>query len=181
MRHIPTNRQYRISKLIDYTYILAADENGQGKVLKIDELGLPETNIIPCAGDLDQLEDKLWAKAKYRHKLIQPLLKDEIIGRTTIEAYTKGKGVGYSSLYRWPRVYKTSDSISSLNFPTKRLVERYIQTGSRNREHHSGIDSEILLIRTTSLPDQSHPANTGFMPSAGHQTAGRQFNQEADE
>ena len=127
MRHIPTNRQYRISKLIDHTYILAADENGQEKVLKIEELGLPETNIIPYAGDLDQLEDELWEEAKYRHKLIQPLLKDEITGRTTIEAYTKGKGVSYSSLYCWPRVYKTSNSISSLNFSTKRLVERYIQ------------------------------------------------------
>ena len=31
VRHIPTNRQYRISKLIDHTYILAADENGQEK------------------------------------------------------------------------------------------------------------------------------------------------------
>ena len=127
VRHIPTNRQYRISKLIDHTYILAADENGQEKVLKIEELGLPETNIIPYAGDLDQLEDELWEEAKYRHKLIQPLLKDEITGRTTIEAYTKGKGVSYSSLYCWPRVYKTSNSISSLNFSTKRLVERYIQ------------------------------------------------------
>ena len=35
VRHIPTNRQYRISKLIDHTYILAADENGQEKGLKI--------------------------------------------------------------------------------------------------------------------------------------------------
>ena len=114
VRHIPTNRQYRISKLIDHTYILAADENGQEKVLKIEELGLPETNITPYTGDLDQLEDKLWAEAKYRHELIQPLLKDEIAGRTAIEAYAKEKGVGYSSLYRWLRVYKTSNSISSL-------------------------------------------------------------------
>lgn len=114
VRHIPTNRQYRISKLIDHTYILAADENGQEKVLKIEELGLPETNITPYAGDLDQLEDELWEEAKYRHELIQPLLKDEIAGRTAIEAYAKEKGVGYSSLYRWLRVYKTSNSISSL-------------------------------------------------------------------
>lgn len=69
-----------------------------------------KTDTRPLAA----INKKEWNYAKYRYNIIEPLLKyDSIPKKRAIEIADKA-GVHYTSIYRWARLYKSTNQISSL-------------------------------------------------------------------
>lgn len=110
----PTGKSYRITKQIDFEYILAVDENNTEKVLLISELSLTQEQSSTAASDLFDIDDELWAEAKRRKELINPMIDGTLKGRKEIDAYAKEMNVGTVTLYRWYKAFTATNSISSL-------------------------------------------------------------------
>lgn len=112
--HIPSGKEYRITKQIDFAQILGKDQNGRERVLLISDLAIPESDFVPCSSDLADIDDELWNEAARRHELLTPLLNGEIKGRFAIETYAREKGVGYATLYRWYKAFNAYNTLSAL-------------------------------------------------------------------
>lgn len=138
--HSPTGTLYRITKQIDFNFLIAVDELGNDKVLPIVELGLPESKNNMHSYDLNDIEDEIWAETKRRRELIEPIVAGKIKGRKQIEAYAKDNGIGYVTLYRWYRAFNATNSISSL-IPKQRGWQ---QGASRLSEQTDNIISEAI-------------------------------------
>lgn len=112
--HIPSGIEYRISKQINFEYILGVNAAGTEQLLSIAELTIATGNDEQQYQDLGDIDDTIWAEAKRRRELIEPLVAGKIKGRTEIEAYGREKGVSYVTLYRWYKSFNASNSLISL-------------------------------------------------------------------
>lgn len=113
--HIPSGKNYKIKRQIDFSYIeCQCSETGRLMVLPILSLSKSNNSVQVSYPDLNSIEPDDWKEAERRYNLILPLLNGEISGRKEIDEYAKNKDIGRATLYRWFGIYKATRSVSSL-------------------------------------------------------------------
>lgn len=113
--------EYTIKHLLDLNFLLALDENGAPKRLKISEVSpIPDEdkngkNQYP---DLVNIDEERWSIAKERFSIIEPILNNRGDGEL-IEEIAEENDISTSTLYRWINKYDSTGYISALA-PQKR-------------------------------------------------------------
>lgn len=118
--------RFRISEVIDFESIVVESLNtGRSQVLKINDLTSSGDSTTPSI-EIGNIKDKDWKKAIERYNIIKPLLES---GTTSSDISDQAEDVnrGYTTLYRWLKLFKEAGSIDGL-IPQKR--------GAKNGNYH---------------------------------------------
>ena len=130
------NKDYVVEAFLSPTTILLRGEDGSFISVKIDELDenpqLAQTmDIIPEA-----IEEKLLKEAKRRYEIIKPIVEGKIATKKEIEKLAQEKNTSVSTIYRWIRNFKTTNTLLS-------LIPNYENRGGKGKGR---LPSEIEAI-----------------------------------
>lgn len=108
------DKEFIITKLIDYEYVLAKDTiTKEVTRLKISDLSSkPIEQEKTAINDLTQIPKEKIEEAKNRLEAIKPILN--VYSRRVVEHRAKEIGVSPTTLYNWRRAYESTGQLSSL-------------------------------------------------------------------
>ena len=112
------NTVYRITHILDFETLVARDvDSGRNEVLKLDQVKPLSANTNKTSDnqvDIAEIADDDWKIANSRYAAIEPLLKNESIGRSEVNKRSQEVGVSTATLYRWLVRYRSLGVLSSL-------------------------------------------------------------------
>jgi len=116
-------QNYQIVQLLDLQNVVGIEvESGRSVSLRISELEPVEQERVDglyVNYDISTISSDEWAIAQQRFSAIQPLLRDSVLPRNSVEGRAKEVGVDAATLYRWLDRYQSWQEVLAL-VPRKR-------------------------------------------------------------
>ena len=106
-------KDYLVEAFLSPTTILLKSQDESYISIKIDELD-ENPQLVPMDIIPEAIDEKLLKEAKRRYEIIKPILDSTITTKKEIEKWAQENNVSVSSIYRWLKSFKTTNTLASL-------------------------------------------------------------------